>query len=345
MTESIQESPSQIESEAVAWLMKLDSDTASENDLEDFQLWIGANPLNAYHFHRLSKIWDTAADLLPLAEHYPHKVNKSVATEQPKRWFSFQAPWVAGGFVAAGLLMLAVLIPPRHIEQHERMTLETAIGEQRTFNLPDGSSVNLNTRSRISVDYTANKRTLVLEYGEGNFKVAKNKTRPFLVMASKGAVMAVGTEFVVRYTSPAVNVYVSEGVVKVLSKQDEVDKEFSNKALIDRKGEVAIVRAGQGTSYSTSVSPANQLTESEREKRSSWMSGALVLNGESLDTAVGEFSRYTDKHISIADEAIKSMRVGGRYQTNNIDGVLQSLGKSLNIKVSYPDDKTILLSR
>lgn len=349
MTESNQENHGSAESEAVAWLLKLDHIQACESDLADFQLWINKHPLNAYYFHKISQAWDAAAGLLSLAEHYPHQfkaASTSANSAKARPWLRFDMPgFVKAGFAAAAVLMLAIFIFPLQREAHERMVYQTAAGEQRTFTLPDGSLVSLNTRSRISVDYTRAKRTLILEYGEGDFKVAKNKERPFLVEANKGVVMAVGTEFVVRYTDPSVGVYVNEGIVKVLSDKANVNEEFANKTLADRSGDVVVVRAGQATAYTNKVEAAKNLTASEAEKLSSWMSGSLVFNGETLGTTVGELSRYTEKKIVISDDSIKSLRVGGRYQTGDIEGLAQSLGKSLNIKVSYPDDKTIIFSK
>jgi len=348
MTESNQENHGSVESEAVAWLLKLDHTQACESDLAEFQLWISKHPLNAFYFHKVSQAWDAAAGLAALAEHYPHQrktTNASVNTVRNGSWLRFDMPGLVKAGFAAAALMLAIFIFPMQREAHERMVYQTAVGEQRSFTLPDGSIVSLNTRSRISVDYTRAKRTLILEYGEGDFKVAKNKERPFLVEANKGVVMAVGTEFVVRYTDPSVSVYVNEGVVKVLANKADVDEEFANKTLADKSGDVVVVRAGQAAAYTNKVEAAKNLTASEAEKLSSWMSGSLVFNGETLGITVDELSRYTDKKIVISDDAIKSLRVGGRYQTGDIEGLAQSMGKSLNIKVSYPDDKTIIFSK
>lgn len=57
-----------------------------------------------------------------------------------------------------------------------------AIGEQETYSLRDGSSVALNTRSRVRLDWSDQYRDVHLESGEVLFEVAKDLSRPFRVL-------------------------------------------------------------------------------------------------------------------------------------------------------------------
>src|SRR3546814_5131662 len=55
----------------------------------------------------------------------------------------------------------------------------TGIGEQRTFELADGSKVTLNTATEIRVDYRARERIVRLVRGQALFDVAHAPDRPF----------------------------------------------------------------------------------------------------------------------------------------------------------------------
>src|ERR1700730_8306871 len=74
----------------------------------------------------------------------------------------------------------------------------TAVGEQRTLTLEDGTRVYLNTNSRAIVHYDKKLRQVNLEKGEALFEVAKRPDWPFVVTAGDRQVTALGTAFIVR---------------------------------------------------------------------------------------------------------------------------------------------------
>src|SRR6185312_11131352 len=74
-------------------------------------------------------------------------------------------------------------------------TYTTAIGEQRTCKLQDGSMVYLNTDSRLEVDFSKAVREVRLVRGEALFVVEHDTRRPFIVRSGDTSVRAVGTQF------------------------------------------------------------------------------------------------------------------------------------------------------
>jgi len=97
-----------------------------------------------------------------------------------------------------------------------RDTYATSIGEQRSLTLADGSTVELNTHSRIRVRFTIHRREIDLLQGQALFHVAKDRARPFVVQSDNTAVRAVGTEFDVYRKLSGTTVTVVEGRVAVL---------------------------------------------------------------------------------------------------------------------------------
>jgi transmembrane sensor len=95
----------------------------------------------------------------------------------------------------------------------------TATGEQRTIHLSDGSTIELNSKSRVRVLFSERERDVDLLEGQALFHVAKNPTRPFLVRASGTTVRAVGTQFDVYRKSSGTTVTVVEGRVAVYSQK------------------------------------------------------------------------------------------------------------------------------
>src|SRR5262249_2349747 len=100
-------------------------------------------------------------------------------------------------------------------EHPSERVFQTAIGEHAAISLPDGSTLELNSGSVAHVDYSDAARVIHLERGEGFFKVAPDKARPFWVVAGSSWVRALGTAFNVYLRPSGVRVTVSEGRVKV----------------------------------------------------------------------------------------------------------------------------------
>ncbi|MBC7369228.1 MAG: FecR domain-containing protein [Undibacterium sp.] len=97
----------------------------------------------------------------------------------------------------------------------------TEAARQQQIALNDGSLVELNVSSDLSVKPTAGERRVTLAAGEAHFAVAHAMARPFIVTAAGVSVLAVGTAFSVRLGETGVEVLVTEGRVEVA--RDPVD--------------------------------------------------------------------------------------------------------------------------
>ncbi|HLY51574.1 MAG TPA: FecR domain-containing protein, partial [Steroidobacteraceae bacterium] len=98
--------------------------------------------------------------------------------------------WAAGVLLAAAGSWLWLAERRASFQQ-----FETATGEQRTFELEDGSVVYLNTHSRIAIRLAADQREVRLLRGEALFRVHHDTNRPFRVYTDDAMVQAVGTQF------------------------------------------------------------------------------------------------------------------------------------------------------
>jgi transmembrane sensor len=93
----------------------------------------------------------------------------------------------------------------------------TALGEQRSIQFDDGSTVELNSRSKVRVRYSKQERDVELIEGQALFHVAHDLSRPFIVAVGATRVRAVGTQFDVYKKSSGTVVTVVEGRVAVYS--------------------------------------------------------------------------------------------------------------------------------
>jgi len=97
----------------------------------------------------------------------------------------------------------------------QRNTYSTDIGEQRSIVLNDGSTIELNSRTRVRVRFSDAERDVDLLDGQALFRVAKNPARPFIVHSGSARVRAVGTQFDVYKRTSGTTVTVVEGRVAV----------------------------------------------------------------------------------------------------------------------------------
>jgi ferric-dicitrate binding protein FerR (iron transport regulator) len=93
----------------------------------------------------------------------------------------------------------------------------TDVGERRSITLADGSTVDLNARSRVRIEFSDAERRVELLEGQALFQVAKDKRRAFIVRSGSAFVRAVGTQFDVYRKASGTTVTVLEGRVAVYS--------------------------------------------------------------------------------------------------------------------------------
>lgn len=338
-----------IKEQAAAWLVKMDNAELNEQESVEFQEWLSTSDFHLTYFNKLAKNWEAMGALEPLADAYPissfkkQSASKLSIQNGAPQWFArfFSVP-VLSGFAAVMVLTLAMILKPEVVETK---SYSTVAGEHASYTLADGSIIMLNTDTQVTVGYSKHQRLIKLERGEANFDVAKNKERPFVVEAGGGLVWAVGTVFDVRFTDTNVDVLVSRGTVKVYSDTNAENQKLSLTAPESPSLTEAIVTAGNAIKYQKTVSKLLALSEKEKHNKMAWIEGSLIFDGETLEQAITEISRYTNNKIIIADEDIKSIRIGGHYNTNDIDALLFTLSKGFNIRVTKEAGERIILSK
>ncbi|MFT4032159.1 MAG: FecR domain-containing protein [Siphonobacter sp.] len=120
--------------------------------------------------------------------------------------------------------------------------------------LIDGSSVILQPKSRISYQFSKQRREVFLT-GEAFFEVAKNPGRPFYVYAEDLVTKVLGTSFTIKSCTKKVEVIVKTGRVSVFLKQElaKHQQDASLKGLILTPQEQVILQAQQLTRHTISI--------------------------------------------------------------------------------------------
>lgn len=203
-------------------------------------------------------------------------------------------------------------------------TLQTAVGEQQRYTLPDGSLVALNTNSVLRLERRLRTRSLVLEQGEASFTVAAD-WRPFIVRSGAAWVRDISTEFsVLRYRDRS-QVTVLEGAV-------EVARLESGNGPADRR---QMLRARQQLSMPDHALPDAALPgieEVDLAVSRAWQQGRLVFNGTPLVQVIDEIQRYRAAPVTVAD-GLGALRLSGVYDIRDMDALLQALPRALPVRL------------
>jgi transmembrane sensor len=112
-------------------------------------------------------------------------------------------------------------------------------------------------------------------------------------------------------------------------------------------GQVATIRipTAAGTVRDASlVEQIGPIPPVELAQRLAWREGVLMFSGETLEHVVKELARYTTVSIEIPDEAIRTMRVGGRFPVGETETMLAALETNFNVRVIRVSHNRVVLA-
>ncbi|MCD9007036.1 FecR family protein [Luteimonas sp. XNQY3] len=335
----------ELEEEAAIWVWRLDDEDVAPQMRAEFEQWLRRDPRHRRAFEELGGVWQ-ALDELAEAKR-DEKVATFVAEE--RRLYAEAAPKSARSrlhrlvpWALAASLALTVGGLSWYQRGNESQTLATAVGQQRSATLADGSVLQLNTNTILETRFTRGQRVVHLEKGEAAFTVARNPERPFLVYAGNMVVRAVGTEFNVRIRETQdVEVIVTEGKVEVTPRAD-VPAQAAAATPEPVVAAHSALTAGQRFE-AAAASPVAQITPAAVSNTLAWREGAIVFDGEPLVQAIAELNRYTDTRLVVADASIHDLRVGGRFRTGDVDGFLEALTKAFPVTTRRTSDHLVYI--
>lgn len=335
-----------IQAQASLWISKLDRGLSDE-EMQELTRWVSQHEENHRQLLQMAAFWDNLSVLNELSALFPLD---SMATQEPKHKKRFAIAASISAMLVTGALMITQqtwLPTTMGMAGYQSQAFTTSVGQFDTLILSDGSTVVLNTASKLVIDFTPEHRKLFLEDGEANFDVAKDPSRPFTVHVGENTFTALGTIFNVQKNSEqAMELVVTEG--RVLVAQGDETLEDLTQAIstsVGTTGNATIVASGQKAKIEPNLrAPIIQLPVQAIEKDLAWQQGMIIFEGESLDKALDEVSRYTATEFEIVDSSIAQIKIAGFFKAGDIDGLIESLHSNFSIQATYAMPNTILLS-
>lgn len=318
-----------IRERAAEWLARQQGGTMSATESDALEQWLQADPQHRQAFvqcQQLSLMTDFLKDDPDLSDGLP-EIRKSVERRSRVR---SRLHWV--GAVAAVMLIAVASVFTRNYYVVEYY--QTGIGEQRVVHLDDGSTLMLNTDSRVGVRYHRDQRALFLERGEAFFMVAKNPSRPFVVNVQDAQVRALGTAFNVALRAERVRVAVTQGVVEVQSESD-----------LGHPQQLVKMLPGQGVRFSVARPQDNSgVVPINLEKITAWQTRRIYFDNDRLEDAIAEYNRYTTRKMVLVGDALSNQRISGVFNVGDADGLAFALKQGFGARIKKNDRRILVLA-
>lgn len=307
----------QIREEAADWAVRLSQGDPDPATAEALARWRQADPRHPEALAFAQATWDALGQLAdePAAGEPPRRrAAREAARPAPRtrrRW-----RWASG---VAALLLVAVLgvDAGRPLLMPLLADYASGTGEVRRVTLPDGSEVELDSRSAIDVLYSDGERRVRLLAGEACFSVAPmggDERRPFVVESAGGTTRALGTRFLVGERGQGAWVGVLEHSVAV--------------NLEGVPGE-RVLSEGQSARYDRTQG-IQPLLGLDLQRASSWRRGVLVFDRVPLAEVAEQLNRYRTRRLVVTDARLARREVSGVFRLDILDEALDTLTHELH---------------
>lgn len=307
---------------AVDWCIHLQSEECSDADREEFRRWHDADPAHAEEYAVICRIWKISEQLPP--SHFTQVLARPGRAGRVSFLGRAAAVLVAvGAFWGAGWSV--GLLP-------DSVRYFAAEAAQRSVVLPDRSKVELNRNTELLYLGFIDQRQVALRDGEAYFDVQRNIDKPFVIHADNANVRVTGTHFNVWTAKERTTVTVTQGSVLV-SRRDGSGS-YNQTAELTAGMQAVLVPDRQ-----------LQLGRVDPSRDSAWRQGKLMLDDISLREALPLMNRYLDRPLRLVDTAAGELRIGGIYDTAELDVLVETLPRILPIRLSKTDEAILMSGR
>ncbi|HEV7307823.1 FecR family protein [Ensifer sp.] len=310
-TEEPQEAE-RLKREAIAWVVRITSGAATEDDAARLARWRASDANHEAAYRDAVRLWKASGPALQAGTVRSRRISRR----------SFLGAGAAGASMAAGVSFASYLglVPSLNAVLADYATPR---GQQQQLTLEDGSIVDLDGGSTLSVAFSENARSVTLHDGAALFTVAHDRSRPFTVSAAQGRTTAIGTTFAVRHGTEDVEVECLEGEVRVECVRD--------------------ARLSAGDSILYTQQGLGAISAGSPDEMAAWRRGLLVFRDRSLDDVVLDINRHRKGRVVIARDRLGTRRVSGVFHLDRPDEIIAHLEATLQLSASRVGGGVVLL--
>jgi transmembrane sensor len=329
----------QIYDQAAEWLVEFRAGDVDPTARQRFNAWLRTSPEHVRAYLEIAAIWNEGPELDPARGYRAEDIAALTSTNSevlpldaaisvvPPAQIPVVRPrwWLA---TAAALLIAVAGLGSWVYTQ--RNTFSTRIGEQRSIALEDGSTVELNSRSRLRVRYADSRRVVHLLEGQALFRVAKDASRPFVVRAGDTQVRVIGTEFDVYRKKTGTVVTVLEGRVAVSGSAHTINDQQ--------------LAAGEQLILASPMPAQPHPVPANTAAVTAWTQRQLIFETTPLAEVADEFNRYNTRQLVVTDATLEGLEISGVFSSTDPSSLVNFLRARPGIEVSETE-QTIHITR
>lgn len=312
------------------------------SNLKKLEVWRNQSPKNEQSFVHLKKAWETKQEepkYINYASLEQRIIDQTYGQVTSKKIFSLGVSSIYK-VAAAVTILLTSAIAFYMINKSEQVTnIEVAAskyidkatpkGVRITFKLSDGTTVNLNSNSKLIYPdkFDGDKREVYLE-GEGFFDVTKNPEKPFIVTTGDIQTRVLGTSFNVKAlsTSEIIEVALVTGSVSLLNSR-------SNETLLLKPDEM-------GTYSKSKLITVKSLYNKERVL--GWKDQLLTFSNTDFNEVIESLESWYGVSFVIKTNRKFKMGFTGKYKNKSLETVMKGLGFSYDFQFVISDKVVII---
>ncbi|MCW3806577.1 FecR family protein [Plebeiibacterium marinum] len=301
---------------------KVISGEASSREQIEFDLWLNKDN-NINEWNKLLSEVEQAEYALTSESIDIERAWKSVRNKTTSKTIQTHKRYYLVAVAASIIILIGIFLfidwhrTPQHLFTFSTQNLVEQV------NLKDGSSVDLNRHSSISLpeSFNTNKRTLELQ-GEAFFDIKRNEKIPFVIHTKHITIKVLGTSFNVKDypNSDYSEVIVKTGIVEVIAHNDSLNKTLLN--------------AGDKAIYNRET---NQLTKTENKNINylSWKTKDISFKKDKMTDAIKLLEEVYNVEISGTEELNPENEISATFEKNTIEHILSTINKSHSLNLEY----------
>ncbi|QHI97406.1 DUF4880 domain-containing protein [Xylophilus rhododendri] len=311
--------PQAVRREAQAWVVRLSSGQATEDDARAFRAWCALGPAHASAFAQSRAVW---AEMQGAARRVAGAEARAAA--RPARGFSPGRRLVLGGAVAASAGYLALRPPlalwPSMLEL--AADYRTGPGEQRELQLAQGTVLRMNTRTRLDVQDSAARLRLI--EGEIEMDIRRGAALAPVLRVNSASLAAKDARY---------NVRLIDGMACVSCLAGEVE--------LSRGTDRVTLAAGRQLTFG--AAPFGPATAADEGAVSAWRKRLLVFDGVALEDVVAEINRYRPGKLILTSRGLGRRQVQASFSIDRLDDAIVLMRDAYGVAVTRLPGGIVLL--